>query len=201
VQHLHRQSFVTGEACSSYLFYPHAPKRVAKVLPHVKLIVLLRNPVDRAYSQYYHASELGHETLSFEEAIQIEEERIAREREKILQDEHYYSNEYIHLSYLSRGIYVDQLQSWMSLFPREQFLILKSEDYYADPVNVFKRVLTFLNVPEAEPQVRKKEYKQYSHNTYYSQMNPALRKRLLEYFEPHNACLYDFLGIDFEWDK
>src|SRR5579863_2670833 len=74
-QRLRRHAFLTGEASSSYLFYPHTPGRVARALPHVKLIVLLRNPVDRAYSQYFHAIELGHETLSFEEAIQDEEER------------------------------------------------------------------------------------------------------------------------------
>ena len=133
-QHLQRRAFVTGEASSSYLFHPHAPKRVAQVLPHVKLITLLRNPVDRAYSQYYHAIELGHETLSFEEAIQSEEERTWQEREKILKDEHYESHTYQHRSYLSRGIYVEQLQAWMHVFPREQFLILKSEDFYAGPV-------------------------------------------------------------------
>ena len=75
---------MTGEASSSYLFHPHAPKRVARAIPHVKLIVLLRNPVDRAYSQYFHAVELGYEThSSFEEAIEGEEERTSREREKI----------------------------------------------------------------------------------------------------------------------
>jgi hypothetical protein len=174
---------------------------VARILPRVKLIVLLRNPVDRAYSQYYHALELGQETLSFEEAIQCEEDRTARERERILQDELYFSNEYIHLSYLKRGIYVDQLQDWMSLFPREQFLILKSEDYYTDPITTYKRVLAFLKVPEIEPRVRKKEYKHYSHNTYFSQMDPLLRRRLNDYFEPHNARLYDFLGVDFGWEK
>jgi Sulfotransferase domain len=200
-QHLRERAFVTGEACSSYLFYPHTSKRVASILPRVKLIVLLRNPVDRAYSQCYHALELGYETLSFEEAIRREEERIAGEREKILQDELYYSNVYMHLSYLKRGIYVDQLREWMSFFPRERFLILKSEDFFTDPVTTYKRVLAFLNVPEVEPQVRKKEYKHYSHNTYFSQMDPALRRRLNEYFEPHNARLYDFLGVDFGWEK
>ena len=200
-QRLRRRPLVTGEACSSYLFYPHTPKRVASILPHVKIIVLLRNPVDRAYSQYYHAIELGQETLSFEEAIRCEEERIAKEREKILQDEFFYSNAYMHLSYLGRGMYVDQLQPWMKLFPREQFLILKSEDFYTEPVPTYKRVLAFLNVPEVEPKVRKKEYKHYSHNTYFSQMDPALRKRLTAYFEPHNARLYDFLGMNFGWEK
>jgi hypothetical protein len=175
---------------------------VAAALPHVKLIVLLRNPVDRAYSQYHHAVELGHETIpTFEEAIEGEEERTAREREKILQDEHYYSEQYKHLSYLSKGIYVDQLQAWMALFPKEQFLILKSEEFYADPAASFKDVLAFLNLPEVETPVRKTAYKQYNNNAYSSKMDPATRKRLIEYFKPHNARLYDLLGVDFGWDK
>ena len=197
---LRRHPFLTGEASSSYLFYPHTPRRVAEVLPSAKLIVLLRNPVDRAYSQYFHARELGHETLPFEEAIQHEEERTARERAKIVQHADYYSDEYTHRSYLSRGIYVEQLQAWMSLFPAEQFLILKSEDFYADPVTAFKQVSAFLNLPRAEPRLRKQDYVRYSHNTYFSRMDAGLRRRLAGYFEPHNARLYDFLGIDFGWD-
>ncbi len=199
-QQVHKRPLVTGEASPSYLFHPHVPKRVAQALPHVKLIVLLRNPVDRAYSQYYHAIELGHETLSFEEAIEREEERIAKERAKILQDEHYYSQVYKHLSYLSRGIYDEQLQAWMKLFPREQFLILKSEEFYADPAATLKEVLTFLKVPVVEPQLRQKAYKQYN-NTSHAEMELATRARLVEYFKPHNARLYEFLGVDFGWDQ
>lgn len=199
-QRVLNRAFVTGEASASYLFHPHTPKRVVQVLPFVKLIVLLRNPVDRAYSQFYHAIELGHETLSFKEAIDLEEERTGQEREKTLKDEHYYSHIYKHLSYLSRGIYFEQLQAWMNLFPREQFLVLKSEDFYADPAAILKEVLTFLNVPVVESQLRKQEYKQYNNNTY-SKMDPVLRKRLLEYFEPHNARLYEYLGVNFGWEN
>jgi len=170
-------------------------------LPHAKLIVLLRNPVDRAYSQYYHAVELKHETLSFAEAIQDEEKRTAQEREKILQDEQYESHTYTHRSYLTRGMYVDQLQAWMERFPHEQFLILKSEEFYTDPVAAFTQVLTFLNLPAAKPRLNKKDYTQYSHNTYFATMDPVLRTRLIEYFKPHNARLYEYLGIDFGWDK
>jgi hypothetical protein len=195
-----QQAFLTGEATPCYLFYPHAPERVGKMLPNVKLIVLLRNPVDRAYSQYYHAIELGFATLSFEEAIEREEERAAREREKILKDGRYYSVEYMERGYLSRGVYVDQLQVWMSLLPREQFLILKSEDFYADPATSLRQVLTFLNVPEQKIQMEKKAYKQYN-NYSYTKMDPALRNRLIAYFEPHNARLYDYLGVNFDWDK
>jgi hypothetical protein len=200
-QRVRQQPFVTGEASPSYLFHPHAPGRVAQLLPGARLIVLLRNPVDRAYSQYFHAIELGHESLSFEEAIEGEEERTARERERILADERYYSHAYKHRSYLTRGIYVEQLRAWMELFGREQFLILKSEDFYADPAGTFKQVLAFLQLPETEPVLNKREYKHYSHNTYSSEMDPALRQRLIEYFRPHNARLYDYLGVDFGWDR
>ena len=200
-QRVRQQPFVTGEASPSYLFHPHAPGRVAQVLPGARLIVLLRNPVDRAYSQYFHAVKLGHESLSFEEAIEEEEERTARERERILADERYYSHAYKHRSYLTRGIYVEQLRAWMELFGRQQFLILKSEDFYADPAGTFKQVLAFLQLPETEPVLNKGEYEQFNTNTYSSKMDPALRQRLIEYFRPHNARLYDYLGVDFGWDR
>jgi hypothetical protein len=199
-QYLSGRPFLTGEATPCYLFYPHAPERVARTLPDVKLIVLLRNPVDRAYSQYIHTVNLGYETASFQEAIHYEEERIGGARARILQDEHYEGYAYMHLGYLARGKYVDQLQVWMSLFPREQLLILKSEEFYADPASAFKQVLAFLNIPEAEPHVQKQAYKQYNNNDY-AKMDQETRKRLIEYFEPHNARLYDYLGVNFGWDK
>ncbi len=199
-QQVRKRAFVTGEASPAYLFHPHVYKRVAQTMPHVKLIVLLRNPVDRAYSQYYHSIELGHENRSFEEAIRDEQERTNREREKILKEEHYQSYAYKHHSYLTRGLYVDQLQAWMDFFPREQFLILKSEDFYADPAAASKEVYTFLNLPFAEPQLRKKEYKPLNTTTY-SKMDATLRMSLVEYFKPYNARLYDLLDRDFGWDK
>ncbi len=198
-QSFHRRAFLTGEATPGYLFHPHAPKRVADVLPHVKLIVLLRNPVDRAYSHYHHIVDLGYEHLSFEEAIHWEEERIGEERKRMLADEGYESYSYEHFSYLSRGRYVEQLQVWMRLFPFEQFLILKSEDFYADPVSILQQVLTFLEVPQKQRHLPLKDYAQHNHKTS-SQMDAALRTRLLEYFRSHNAALYNFLGVHFGWD-
>ncbi|MFL5695199.1 MAG: sulfotransferase domain-containing protein [Ktedonobacteraceae bacterium] len=200
-QSTQKQAYVTGEASAYYIFHPHAPKRVAKILPNVKLIILLRNPIDRAYSQYNFEVELGRETLSFEDALNYEEKRITKEREKILADERYVSFDHSRYSYLARGIYVDQLQTWMSFFPREQFLILKSEDFYTDPATVLGQVLEFLNLPTLELQERKKEYKQYNYNnTPYPKMDAGTRKHLIEYFAPHNLRLYDFLGINFGWE-
>ena len=200
VQHLLGQAFLTGEATPEYLFLPHIPQRVAQILPHVKLVVLLRNPVDRAYSQYQHAVLQGHETRSFEEAITAQQASIAREQALILQDEEYEQYTYMQHCYLTRGIYVDQLQRWLRLFPREQFLILKSEAFYADPAVTLKAVLDFLNVPVSELQLKKSAYKAYNTN-HYVPMDTTLRKRLMAFFEPHNARLYDYLGINFGWDK
>ena len=89
-RHVEKHDLITGEASPYYLFHPRAPQRVAKTLPKAKLIILLRNPVDRAYSQYQHQlRQPGVEPLSFEEAIAYEEKRLAGEEEKILRDEKY----------------------------------------------------------------------------------------------------------------
>ena len=196
-----KHHFVTGEASAYYLFHPHAPKRVAQLLPDVKLIVLLRNPVDRAYSQYNFEVELGRESLSFEEALAVEEERIGKERERILLDESYVSFDHSRYSYLARGIYVDQLRTWMHYFPLEQFLLLRSEDFYADPASALDQVSQFLQLPPLQAQERTKKYTSHNYNTTpYSSMNPATRGRLVAYFEPHNQRLSDLVGMDFDWD-
>ena len=200
-RHVQKHDLITGEASPYYLFHPHAPKRIAKTLPEVKLIVLLRNPVNRAYSHYYHEVAGGHEKIAtFEEAIACEEERIAKEAELLAKNEQYISYNHRHFSYLARGIYVDQLKVWMSLFPKEQFLILKSEDFYADPAAGLKQVLDFVNVPDLSLKAQKEEYEQLNTTTP-PRMNPATSKRLREYFEPHNSRLYKYLGVDFGWDK
>jgi hypothetical protein len=185
---------VVGEASPDYMYHPHAPIRVARSLPDVKLIVLLRNPVDRAFSDYWHQFKRGHETLSFEEALDREPERLGGEAEKVLRDERYVSYERQHHSYVTRGVYVDQLKEWMALFPRGHFLIERSEDFFENPSVVFKRVLDFLNVPEWDLP----EYATY--NAYTSgAMQPMTRQRLVEYFRPHNERLNAFLGRDFGW--
>ena len=202
IENISMQDFLTGEATPDYLFHPHAPKRIAAFLPYVKLIVLLRNPVERAYSGYFHEVHMGRETLSFEDAIASEEERTEEGRGKVAAGEIYESYNRGHFSYLARGIYVDQLQTWFSFFPREQILILKSEDLYAQPATIFRQTLAFLNVPIFEPKRLKKEgYEQYNKTMEKPPaMDPALRKRLVEYYEPHNARLYKLLDRDFGWN-
>ena len=101
--------YLTGEATPYYLFHPHAAGRLAELIPHAKLIVLLRDPVTRALSHYQHNLAMRCESLSFEEAIQAEPERLAGELEKMMNDPAYYSYNHQQYSYLARGY---MLISW-----------------------------------------------------------------------------------------
>ncbi|QTA90752.1 sulfotransferase domain-containing protein [Desulfonema magnum] len=170
-------SFVTGEATPSYLCHPQVPERMYEAVPGVKLIVLLRNPVDRAYSQYHHRIRHGTETLPFELALKKEEHRFS--------------------SYLARGMYADQLQRWMSIFLREQFLILSTEDFFRNPRKTLLKVTAFLELPDWHPDP--KMFKKYN-SSHYSDMKPETRKYLADYFAPHNEKLYRYLGMDFKWE-
>jgi hypothetical protein len=201
-----KQNFLTGEGTPYYILYPHAPKRIFEIVPHVKLIALLRNPVERAYSQYWIEVKAGFETLSFEEAIRTEDERIAGELEKMQQSEHYYSHSFRHFSYLTRGRYAEQLRNWLRYYPREQMLFLKSEDLYSNPAETLKRTLEFLGVTQMELHEEYKNYRRPSKKGYRNKVVPPkmdvkMREYLVEYFKSHNAHLYDLLGVDFGWDK
>lgn len=196
ITHMCKRAFLTGEATPGYIFHPHAPRRISEIIPKVKIIVLVRNPVDRAYSHYHHEVRKRRETLSFEDAIRMEEERLRGEFGKIMEDENYTSFNYFHYSYLLKGIYVDQLKRLSNFFNKEQILILKSEDFFHDHQAVFDRVLKFLNLPNWQF----KDFRKCNVG-HYPKINITTRRQLLDYFEPHNRRLYEYLGINFGWEK
>ncbi|KAF0821171.1 putative deacetylase sulfotransferase [Cytobacillus firmus] len=191
------KDIITGEATPYYLFHPLVPERTFNLLPNVKIIVLLRNPIDRAYSHYQMEYKRGIENLSFENAVKVEKKRLSNEIEKMLQNKFYKSKNHQFFSYLSRGIYVDQLKTWMSIFSKEQFLIIKSEDFYLNPSAILKNVITFLELPSREFN----EYKEFKiHNEgHYSEMDSIIREKLIAFFQPHNQRLFEFLKRDFGW--
>jgi hypothetical protein len=187
--------FRTGEASPYYMFHPHALRRIAAALPHVKLIAILRNPIDRAYSQYHHEVRGGHERLPFEEAIDREPERLRDELPRLLADERFYSAAHQHHSYLSRGIYARQLRELYRLgLGDDRLMVLQSETFFADPGREFPRVLEFLGLPEWRPPTFER-----FNVLRYDQMGLATRERLRRFFEPHNRELYALLGRDLEW--
>jgi sulfotransferase family protein len=184
----------TGEASPYYLFHPHVPRRVAEHLPQVKLIALLRDPVQRAYSHYQHEVARGFETLSFEEAIEAEPARLATETERMAADPLYNSFAHQHHSYLARGRYAEQLDRWRSFFADEQLLVLSSERFFAEPERTFARVLDFLGLPAFTPDAYER------HNAHdYRQMGAEVRARLVEHYREPNRRLYEWLGDDLGW--
>lgn len=185
---------LTGEASPYYLFYPHAAWRAHQLAPRAKLLVLLRNPVERAYSHYHHQVRFGVEPLTFEQAIEQEPARLVGEYEEILADPEYYSFNYQNYSYLARGMYANQLSQWFKYFPREQFLILPSEPFYANPGETFARVLDFLKLPHWKPE----QYRADNSGSY-EPMHPDTRAYLVDFFAPHNERLYDQLSMNFDW--
>lgn len=196
VRKVRRLTLISGEASGYYLVHPHALRRISKLIPHVKLIVLLRNPVDRAWAHYHQSINKG-ETLPFEEAIRTEEARLSGERGKMLADDTYVSRKYRRYSYLTRGIYVDQLKEVMSVFPEQQVLILKSEDLLFDnPAEVLRRTVAFLELPMWEPS----RYTTYGRD-YYPPMKARTRTWLVDFFNDYNRRLYEYLGVNFGWDS
>jgi len=194
---VHGRPFLTGEASPSYISSYWAPGRIREVLPDVRLLAVLRNPVDRAYSQFQMSRRQGLEPLErFEEATAAEEERLRREVARLSSDPHYTSPDYGAWSYLARSRYAEQLERWLALFPREQFLFLKAEDL-ADSTATIDAVYEFLGLPAhclgKPPRLHT--------GGEYTPMAPDVRAKMVEYFRPHNERLYDLLGIDFGWER
>ena len=170
--------------------YPLAPERAARLLPGARLVALLRNPVERALSHYQHEVRGGRESLPFERAIEQEVERLSGEEERLRSDPTYYSFNHHRYSYVRRGRYLEQLRRWVEHFPRSQLLVLQSERLFADPVAATAAVHEFLGV---RPH-RLEHYKPFLHGAYDRAMPAGVRTRLVEYFEPHNRELYEWLG-------
>lgn len=187
---------VTGEASPYYLFHPGGAARVRMTVPDARLVVLLRDPVDRAFSHHWDRVKEGFETLSFAEAIDREDERLASERERLERDPGAVSPEYEHHSYVARGRYAEQLEQWYQHFPREQLLVMRSEDLYRDPASVYARTLAFLGLT---PHEYTRPYTKLHGHTDRPTMPADQAERLRSYFAPHNERLAELLGTEVWW--
>lgn len=128
---------IAGEITPFYIFHPQAPARIARLIPNVKLILLLRNPVERAISQYYHARRLGFENLELMEALEEEERRLKDGNEYSMQKH----------SYISRSKYYRQIKNYEKYFNKTQMFIIKSEDLFKCQDKVWHQILKFLEIP------------------------------------------------------
>lgn len=141
---------ISGEASPYYIWDPRVAGKVRAVAPDVKSILLLRDPVKRAWSHYQERIENDTEPLTFAQAIAAEDARTEGELEKMLQDPEYYSEAHDFYTYRQRGIYAPQIRNWLEHFPREQLLIIYAEDLYRNTDETFRQVCDFLGVPAIE---------------------------------------------------
>lgn len=187
---------VCGEASPYYCWDPRTASFVREVAPEVKAILLVRDPVKRAWSHYQERVQNGVEPLSFDDALRAEDDRLAGERERMEADPGYFSTAFDWYSYRTRGEYLSQIQNWCAHFPREQLLVLRAEDLYGDTQVTFDQVCTFLGLPTVEMATQKK----FNATWRTTDDTPeAARDRLTEHFEEHNARLEEFLGRRLFW--
>jgi len=186
---------VAFEASPYYMFHPLAPERINHDLPGVKLLVMLRDPVERAYSA--HANHVGHglETESFERALELEDSRLEGEAERIIADPSYVSYSHRHHSYRIRGHYADQLEHLEQVFGRERMHVVDSDDFFANPGPAYDQVLNFLGLPAHSPAFTPQNARPRS------PMSEPVRAALEEHYRPHDERLTAWLGCEPSWRR
>lgn len=188
-----------GEASPYYMFHPLAAERIARDLPQVKLIVSLRDPVERLWSHYNERFYGNTEILGIDEALDAEDGRLAGEVQKIKAGQpHYYSFHHDLSSYLARGRYLEHLAPYLERFGPDQLLILRAEDYYSDTEGELAKVADYLGIgsfPAAEQGQR--HYNRLPR----SSMPDPVRARLVSYYRPHVDALQRALDRDFRWSN
>ena len=196
-----RRDLIAGEATPYYLFHPLAPVRAAKTIPDAKLIAILRDPIERAYSHYQMMCHSGRETLSFDEAVAAESERLGgaeqalfSEQGELLPSGHRKHHHHRHRAYIGRSLYAEQLERWLAHFPGSQVLVLESEELLEAPPPTYSRVLRFLGVREWQPRSFPVHNKKP-----YAPLDRDVRLRLEELFAGPNARLAELLGWSPSW--
>jgi len=187
---------ITGESTPYYMLRPDVPARVAAELPSVRLIALLRNPVDRAYSHWAMLKRKGIERLSFEDALAREEKMLPEETRRVLSDPTHDPSFHRLFSYRTRGLYLDQLLVWHAHVPRENMSVVISERLFSDPASVLPEITRFLRLPPPDGAT----FAAANTGGYRNKMASDTRDWLSRYYREPNKRLAEYLGTDLEWD-
>lgn len=187
---------VAFEGSPYYMFHPLAPSRIHRDLPGVRLLVLVRDPVERAYSQHAHQVGLGLEREPFERALELEDARLEGEAERIVAEPSYFSRNHWLYAYRTRGHYADQLAHLEAIFGHERILVIDSGDFFTDPGPAYDQVLEFLGLPHlGRPAFTRQNARPRS------PMPEAVRARLEEHYRPYDERLADWLGREPSWRR
>ncbi len=183
-----------GEATAACLFDPRSPERVHSFDPSMRLVAVLRDPIERAYSHFQMELRWGRETGTFEEALAREEAELPGELALTHAEPTSEPPSGFARSYVARGLYADQLERWLEYFDREQLLVVMSDELADAPVETMTRVAAFLGIPEP----RAAQYPRRGVQEY-AAMAPETRDRLTRMFAPHDRRLAELLGQELPW--
>lgn len=191
----------TFEATPYYLFHPHSAARAAAILPEIRVIGLLRDPVERAYSHYEHMVRSGHESLAFADALDVESARLeaalapgalegGRTAGALAHHRH---------SYVARGWYLPQILRWEQTIGPSRCLWLFAEDLYREPLSVLSQIADHVSISRWTP----KEFRNFSYEggqRNRSAVPPIERRSLLGAYVPGYGPLAAHLGRELPWD-
>lgn len=183
---------ITGEGTPDYMYDPDVPAQLAARVPHARLIALLRDPVNRAVSHYHHEVRMGREYLPIEEAMAVEEERLASAQAAGPAA----CETWMHACYKRRGHYAEQIERLRGAFPPERLLILDSGTLFRDPGQVMAQALDFLGLPSRDVAF---DFPVKNSGGERPEIPDRLRADLEAYFAPHNDRLARLLGRRPDW--
>lgn len=185
---------LTLEASGYYLYHPFAAARLARDLPEVQVVAMLRDPVERAFSAWKHESARGFEWEPFERALDLEDERLAGEVERMAADPAYRSHSHRHQSYRTRGEYVGQLESLYAVLPRSRVHVVISERFFTDPVGEYSALVRSLGLRDVRPPTVAR-----ANASSAAPMPEPIRRRLAAHYAPYNERLERLLGVSLPW--
>ncbi|MFC7534804.1 sulfotransferase domain-containing protein [Actinoplanes sp. GCM10030250] len=189
----------TFESSPYYMYHPQAAARIARDLPYAKLVVLVRDPVERAYSQHHHEVARAFESeRDFGAALALEPARLHRQEERLATDPDFYSFAHQHHAYRARGEYARYLSVMAQHVGRERIHVVESERFFTDPGAVYDEVCTFLGLPA---DLERPPFERHNARPRESDMDPGLRRELRTYYQSHDEALGGWLGHTPIWRR
>ena len=189
------KKFLTYDVTPFYIYNPLVVDRIFKFSPNAKIIAVLRNPIDRAYSNFNNRiQDEGDTETTFEEIVYSEIEKIKNNKNN-KENNVFLVNEFYELL-LARGFYAKQLEFWFKKFPRKNMLLISSEELAVNTDKTISEIFEFLEVPDQKINDLTKQNK-----IKYPKMKDSTREILINFFKPHNEKLFEILGSKFDWDK
>ncbi len=180
------------EATPMYLFHPLAAARIQGLLPSAKIIIILRNPTDRAISHYRHSKHRGHESLPMLDALKAEKERIGA----TIDESTFKNNDVRYFSYKARGLYAEQIIRYQALFPSENILIVSSDDLFNSTHATLGDIFSFLGLRQ---DIRMQDIRPRNVSGTSGGVSQEVLDYLNDHFREPNQALYSLIGRDFEW--